>query len=114
MRELGVNSYRFSVDWSQIEPEEGKWNEENLEVYVDLCQHLRDRGMVPMVTLHHFSEPSWFHEKGSFEKEQNIKDFLKFSDRVFSKLTESYNGDPLVEYFCTINEPAIEIHQLVF
>ncbi len=108
LHELGVNSYRFSVEWSHIEPESGEWNEDNLQVYVDLCKHLLDEGIIPMATLHHFSEPRWFHNKGSFEQEENISYFTRFAEKVFSALVKPYNGKPLVEYFCTINEPAIE------
>jgi beta-glucosidase len=108
LQELGVNSYRLSIEWSQIQPEEGKWNEVNLQVYVNLCKHLRDHGITPMITLHHFSEPLWFHKKGSFEKEENIDYFIQFAGKVFPPLTQSYRGKPLVEHFCTINEPAIE------
>lgn len=108
LKQLSVNSYRFSVEWSQIEPTETSFVQDQLQVYVDLCKHLRNAGIQPMVTLHHFSEPKWFYEKGSFEKEENIHYFAKFSERVFRALTEDYQGKPLVEYFCTINEPAIE------
>lgn len=108
LHELGVNSYRFSLEWSQIEPEEGQWNEVNLQIYVNLCKHLRDQGITPMVTLHHFSEPLWFHQKGSFENEKNIDAFLGFATKVFPSLTQPYQGKPLVEHFCTINEPAID------
>lgn len=108
LKALGVNSYRFSLEWSHIEPREGEWNDVNFQVYVNLCQHLRDNGIIPMVTLHHFSEPVWFHDKGSFEKEENIQAFLNFAEKAFLRLTQLYGGKPLVEHFCTINEPAIE------
>jgi len=108
LHRLGTNSYRFSIEWSQIEPRQGEFHPEVLQIYLDLCKHLRDQGIVPMVTLHHFSEPLWFHQMGSFENEQNIAHFLNFVDQVFPALSAPYLGRPLVEYFCTINEPAIE------
>jgi len=108
LHKLGVNSYRFSIEWSHIEPEEGVFDELKLQTYVDFCKHLRDKGITPMVTLHHFSEPKWFHNRGSFEKEGNIQYFVSFAKKVFSALTQSYRQKPLVEYFCTINEPAID------
>ena len=108
LEKLGVNSYRFSIEWSHIEPKEGQWNEVNLQVYINLCKHLRDRGIMPMITLHHFSEPNDFHLKGSFENEENIERFIRFAEKVIPPLTASYKGKPLVEHFCTINEPAIE------
>lgn len=108
LHKLGVTSYRFSVEWSQIQPERDIFEDSVLTIYVDLCKHLRDQGIQPMVTLHHFSEPKWFHEAGSFEKEENIAPFVEFSKRTFTALTRAYYGKPLVEFFCTINEPAVE------
>lgn len=108
LEQLHVNSYRFSIEWSQIEPKKGQWNEAALAIYVNFCKRLRDRGITPVITLHHFSEPNWFHEDGSFENEQNIDSFIRFAERVVPELTKSYKGKPLVEHFCTINEPAVE------
>lgn len=108
LHQLGVNSYRFSIEWSHIEPHEGVWNESNLQIYLNLCLHLRNEQIIPMITLHHFSEPLWFHEKGSFEKEENHEGFVRFSEKIFHLFTKSYRGKPMVEYFCTINEPAID------
>lgn len=108
LHQLGVNSYRFSIEWSHIEPQEGVWNNAILQIYLDLCLHLRNEQIIPMITLHHFSEPLWFHEKGSFEKEENHEAFVHFSEKIFLLFTKFYIGKPLVEYFCTINEPAID------
>lgn len=107
---LSVNAYRFSVEWSQIEPEEGKFMHYPLQVYVDFCKVLRDHQIQPIVTLHHFSEPKWFHNKGSFEKEENIAYFIRFAKYVFESLVQEYKENALVEYYCTINEPGIEAH----
>lgn len=108
LKKLNVNSYRFSVEWSQIEPQEGVFCEEPLKVYVELCKALRRANIIPMVTLHHFSEPLWFHQKGSFEEEDNIAYFVRFAEYVYPSLTKDFNGEPLVPLFCTINEPSIE------
>lgn len=105
---LGVNSYRTSVEWSQIEPTPGTFDDAKLDVYVNFCTLLLQHGIEPMITLHHFSEPQWFHDKGSFERAENIQDFVKFSQHVYERLTQDVKGRPLVKYFCTINEPAIE------
>ena len=77
-------------------------------MWVDFCKHLRNEGIAPMVSLHHFSEPKWFHEKGSFEKEENIEDFKRFTEKVGPYLVQDYNEKPLVDHICTINEPSIE------
>lgn len=108
LKKIGANSYRFSLEWSHIEPHQGAIDYQKLKIYVDFCKELRWNGITPMVTLHHFSEPKWFHELGSFEKEENIEHFIHFAVKVFPYITQSYWGRPLVEHICTINEPGIE------
>ncbi len=108
LHKLGVTTYRFSVEWSHLQPQkDGPIDMKNLKVYVDLCKHLRDEGIEPLVTLLHFSEPGWFHER-SFEDEENSKYFVAFVDAIIDELIVPYKGKPLVDQFCTINEPGIE------
>ncbi|MED5309148.1 MAG: family 1 glycosylhydrolase, partial [Candidatus Thermoplasmatota archaeon] len=52
LNELGVSSYRFSIEWSRIEPNEGEWNEAAIQVYSDMIDSLIAKGIEPMVTLH--------------------------------------------------------------
>jgi beta-glucosidase len=101
MNDLGVNAYRFSVEWSLIEPEEGVFNQREMNRYKSLSELLVSRGITPMVTLHHFTIPSWFEKKGGFEKLENIKHFVDFCDFVFSELKSC------VKLWCTINEPGV-------
>ncbi len=108
LKKLNVTMFRFSVEWSHLEPKEGEWKEENMQFYINLCRDLRDSNIEPMVTLLHFSEPNHVHANGSFEKEENIGRFAHFAEKVFDHLTKDYKGRPLVEWFCTINEPAID------
>ncbi len=105
MAEFGLNSLRFSIAWDRIEPQEGVFNQEALDHYELLCDALIARGMTPMITLHHFAHPVWFEELGAFEKEENIKYFARFSQRVFEKLSGK------VKLWCTINEPNIYAFQ---
>ena len=60
--ELGVNSYRFSIEWSRIQPTQDSWNEEVIAVYSEMVDSLIDKGIEPVITLHHFSHPVWFEE----------------------------------------------------
>jgi len=101
IKNIGLNTFRFSVEWSKIEPQEGVVDELALAHYVYFCKLLRNAGIEPMVTLHHFTDPLWFTEKGGFEKEENIEAFVQFSRRVFEKLA------PYVDLWCTINEPTV-------
>ena len=108
MNDLGVGYYRFSVEWSKIEPENGIINEKALEHYRDVCIALIDSGLTPVITLHHFSHPIWFEELGAFEKEENIEHYIRFSELVFNKLSD------IVPIWCTINEPAVYVTQGYF
>ncbi len=101
LRQLGVNSYRFSVEWSLIEPKEGEFNQEAIDHYVTLCLELRKAGIEPTVTLHHFTHPQWFEEKGAFANEANIKHIVAFSEKMYDAL------HPYVNTWYTINEPNI-------
>lgn len=101
LQKLGLNTFRFSVEWSKIEPKEGVIDLEALTHYVEFCKMLKDGGIEPMVTLHHFTEPLWFSEKGGFEKEENIGAFVNFSRIIFEALSR------YVGLWCSINEPGI-------
>lgn len=96
---LGLKSYRFSVAWSRIEPEEGRFDPEAIAHYHDVIDRLLEAGIEPMLTLHHFTHPLWFADRGSFEKEENLALFVRFCQRVFSE----YSGK--VRLWCTHNEP---------
>lgn len=103
IKDLGLNSFRFSVDWSMIEPKQGEFNQDALDHYELYCKKLLENGIQPVATLHHFVHPQWFEELGGFEKEENIAHFVKFSEVVFARL------HPHVSLWCTINEPSIYI-----
>ena len=63
-KELNHNAHRFSIEWSRLIPEEGSWNEEAAVHYKGVVQALLARGIEPVVTLHHFTNPNWIAEKG--------------------------------------------------
>ena len=99
--ELGLNSYRFSVEWSRIEPTEGTWNNDALAVYSNMVDDLLERGIRPVVTLHHFSHPQWWEAKGGFADRANAPHFVRYCERVFEVLSDR------VETWITINEPTV-------
>ncbi|GMU19025.1 MAG: beta-glucosidase [Candidatus Babeliales bacterium] len=86
MKELGVNAYRFSVEWSKIEPMPGVYDEAALDHYEDVCKELIANGIKPVITLYHYTEPIWFYHMGSFEKRDNCKYFTNFCAKVFERL----------------------------
>ncbi len=99
--ELGLNSLRLSVEWSRIEPAPGVFDQTALRHYAAMIGLLRARGLEPMVTLHHFSDPLWLTEIGAWENPQVADYFVRFVTRVVEAL-----GDQ-VTLWCTINEPFV-------
>ena len=100
-KKLGHNTHRFSIEWSRIEPEEGKFSELEIEHYRSVIRALRARGLEPFVTLWHWTMPTWFVEIGAFEKRANIEYFARFCQRIVKK----FSGE--VTFWITINEPEI-------
>ncbi len=95
------NAQRISVAWSRIEPREGQFDEAALGRYREMLVALHDRGMKPMVTLHHFANPIWFAERGAWLAEDAPVLFARFARRAVEAL-----GD-LCQLWCTINEPMV-------
>jgi beta-glucosidase len=95
----GQNAHRFSVEWSRIEPEPGKWDESALDHYRAMLKGMRRLGLTPMVTLHHFTDPLWIYEKGGWENDETPKHFEKFARRVVDALKDEVN------LWVTLNEP---------
>ncbi len=108
MKDLGLSHYRFSVEWSKVEPSMGNINFSAINHYKRLCNALILNDITPVITLHHFTNPIWFEDLGAFEKEDNIPYFINFSKIIFNELNE------LVPIWCTINEPAVYVAQGYF
>ena len=101
LREMKQNAHRLSIEWSRIEPSQGEFDSRQIRHYRDVLGELREQGMRPMVTLHHFSSPLWFSDKGGWAASGAAHAFMPFVHRVVDEL-----GD-LVDLWCTINEPNI-------
>ncbi len=72
---LHTNAHRLSLEWSRIEPEPSVFDAAALNRYRDMLQGLHERGIEPMVTLHHFSNPLWLVEKGDFNSDLMVEYF---------------------------------------
>jgi beta-glucosidase len=101
MKALNLNAYRFSVEWSKIEPEPGKYDEKVLDHYEQVVDALLAGGITPMVTLHHFTDPLWFSAEGGFLQENSPEIFAGFAEKVAARL------GPGVKLWCTVNEPTV-------
>ncbi len=99
--DLGFDNYRFSVEWSRIEPEEGEFSRAALDHYRRICGALRERGVDPVVTFHHFTTPRWLADRGGWERADTADVFARFCEHVAGAL-----GDVMARA-CTINEPNI-------
>ncbi len=98
-RKLNLNAFRFSIEWSRIEPEKGVWSKEAIEHYRKYIKAMKDEGLEPFLTLYHWTEPVWFSHMGGFERARNIKYFVRFAEKVLLELGQD------VTYITTINEP---------
>jgi beta-glucosidase len=96
---LGLSAYRFSVEWARIEPAEGEFSVAALDHYRAMAAGCLDRGITPIVTLHHFTNPRWLAAQGGWEWPGVVDRFAAYAGRTAAAL-----GD-LVPWFCTINEP---------
>ncbi len=101
LKDLHMNSFRFSIEWSRIQPKEGAWNAEAIRHYHRYIQALKKRHIEPILTIWHWTMPTWFAEKGGFEKTANLADF----DCFVKKVAEEYGDD--VRYVITLNEPNV-------
>lgn len=100
-KKIGLNAWRFSVEWSRIEPEEGKWDEAAITHYRDYVAALKKAGLEPVLTLFHFTLPVWLSEKGGFLERKNIDYFVRFAEKIVSELGVS------IKYIITLNEPQV-------
>lgn len=101
IEKMNNNVYRMSIEWARIEPAKGKFNHEAMKHYVEVLSDLKKRGIKVMLTLHHFSNPTWFAERGGWI---NLMAGYYFK-RYVNFVVENVGG--LVDFWVTINEPGV-------
>ena len=101
--ELGTNAHRLSLEWSRIEPQPSVFDGDAIGRYREILTAMHARGIEPMVTLHHFTNPVWLVEKGDFTSELVAEYFQRFTSKVVNEL-----GD-LIPKWVTINEPVVYV-----
>ena len=100
MSKLGVNSYRFGIEWSRLQSAPfAPLNQGELARYVDLLDRLRAAGIVPMVVLHHFSNPPWINAAGGWTNSRTIPAFVDYVGKLVAVLKDR------VHLWNTFNEP---------
>jgi hypothetical protein len=95
---FGVNTFRTSVEWARIEPEEGRFDPEAIAHYRDVLETCHWHGIAPMVTYHHFTSPLWLLADGGWHNPRTAARFASYCERVTRDL-----GD-LFHVACTLNE----------
>lgn len=104
VKSLGLNAYRFSLEWSRIEPEEGQFSIAMLDHYKALIEGCRQRGIAPVVTFNHFTTPLWFAGRGGWTHPQSPAMFARFCERAARHLAAE------IGHAITLNEPNTPDH----
>ena len=99
VRSIGLNSYRFSLEWSRIEPEPGLFSVAMLDHYKAIVDGCRERGLKPIVTFSHWTVPLWFAAQGGWTNPDSPALFARYCDRAARHLADG------IEYVVTLNEP---------
>ena len=100
---LGLNAYRFSLEWSRIEPAPGEFSAVAIAHYRDMLRACHEHGLTPIVTYHHFTSPAWLIARGGWEDKATPGLFARYCRRVTAEL-----GD-MFDLVCTMNEPNLAI-----
>jgi len=98
---LSQNAHRMSIEWSRIEPEDGRFDSAAIARYREMICAMRQRGIRPMITLHHFTNPRWLEAIGGWLHPDTPRRFARFAAYAVSALND------LCQLWCTINEPSV-------
>jgi beta-glucosidase len=99
VKQIGLNTYRFSLEWARIEPEPGMFSIAMLDHYKAMIEGCHQRGITPFVTFNHFTTPRWFAMRGAWTDREAPDLFSRFCDRAARHLAGS------ISYAATLNEP---------
>ena len=99
VKHMGLNSYRFSLEWARIEPEQGLFSIAMLDHYKAMIEGCRTRGLTPVVTFNHFTTPRWFAASAGWANPQSPALFARFCERAARHLAGS------IGHATTLNEP---------
>ena len=101
LKNLGIRAFRFSIEWSRIQPEKNKYDQEAIQYYVDKTNKLIQNNIEPIITFHHFTTPEWVFHEGSWANTKVVSYFNDYVDVMMQSLPKE------ITYFNTINEPGI-------
>lgn len=95
------NAHRFSIEWSRVQPVPDQWDEHALDRYREMARGMLERGIQPLITLHHFTDPLWIAEMGGWENEDIVPKFERYTRKTVEALKE------YTTLWVTINEPNV-------
>lgn len=105
LESLNLNAYRLSLEWARVEPKKGEFDGREVQHYRKVLQSLVRRGIRPLVTLHHFTNPLWLTEEGGWENSDTINYFERYVRYVVTQLAD------LCDFWITINEPWVYVSE---
>src|SRR3989338_630106 len=79
LKQMGANAYRFSVEWSRVEPEDGQFDNAALEHYKEMIELLRQNNIEPFVTILHRTVPLWLAKQGGWANKKTMLDFTTYT-----------------------------------
>jgi beta-glucosidase len=95
---VGLDAYRFSIEWARIQPDKDTFDQKEIDHYQAVLEYCHKKGVTPIVTMHHFSSPKWLIMEGGWESESTVDYFARYCERVVRELGS------LLRFVCTINE----------
>ncbi len=100
-KKLNHNAHRLSIEWSRVEPRQGQFSREEINHYKEVIHALRERGIEPIVTLHHFTNPLWFAAAGGWLNDNASERFSRYVEKIVKELCK------VVDFWITVNEPLV-------
>jgi len=101
LKELGVNAYRFSLEWARIQPKINQFSEKALDQYDRMVDYLLKNEIEPFLTLHHFTHPIWFHEFSPWHNDNSIEIFYNYVEKIVMRFKDR------IKFWITFNEPLV-------
>ena len=101
LKDLGIRAFRFSIEWSRVQPKKNQFDQEAIQHYVDKTTKLIENNIEPIITFHHFTTPEWIFNEGSWANTKVVNYFNDYVDKMMQSLPKE------IIYFNTINEPGI-------
>jgi len=104
-KDLNLNAFRISLEWSRIEPDEGNFDMSAIEHYRKMFLDMKANGLRRIITLHHYTVPLWFFQKYGWHKNKSVELFSRYAEKV----AEGLGGE--IDLLITINEPRLVVNR---